>query len=161
MFENLFQFPFPFILIAILWIIISSMYFLIQKKNILSNYKQSDSKELKNINGTIITAKGFLRKSIQWCSFDILINQNSIFLFSKNFHILPSKVINLTFSHSNKANTKRPALLREFKISKNNIELIYYPHYLIGGERKIFLKNLTSEQFSILENTLKNSRRVY
>lgn len=161
MFESLFEFPFPFILIVILWISIYSLYFLIQKKNILSNYRQTDSKELKNISGTIITENGFLRKKIQWCSFDILINSNSIFLFSKNFHILPDRIINLVFSNSNKVNTKRSALLREFKISKNNIELIYYPHYLIGGQRKIYLKNLTDKQFSILENILNTKSKIH
>ena len=154
--------PLSFLIASISFTVFLGIYFLIRKKYILNHYKQPDSKELKSINGMIITERGFLRKNFQWCSFDMLINDNSIFLFPKAFYFIPSSIINLIFSNSKKENTKRPTLLREFKISRNNIELIYYPDYLITGKRRILLNNLKPEQFSLLEEILTHkSRRIY
>lgn len=162
MFDKFFSSPIPFITLVIAWTIISSIFFFIQKKKNISNFKQADSKELKNIDGIIITQKLFLNKT-EWYHFDVLINQNSIFVFPKYLYFIYGRTINLIFSDSNKKNTKRPMLLREYKIiNSNNIELVYYPSFLISRSRKIYLKNLSQEQISLLENTLNNkSRRRY
>lgn len=161
MFDNLFNFPLSFILLILIWFTITGLFFSFQKKNILSNYKQIDSKELKNINGTIILDSGSFQKNRQWRTFDLLINQNSIFLFPKSFFFIPGRTINLFFSNKDKKYTKNSSLLREYKIYENNIEFIDYPNYLIRN-RKIHLKNLTPDQISLLENSLQNkSRRMY
>jgi hypothetical protein len=155
-------FPYPFLIVGVVWIVVSFIFFSHQRKNIISNFKQADSKELKNIKGSVITDKGPLSKGIEWCSFDLLINENSIFLFEKSLYFIPSRNINLVFSNSDHKNTKKPTLLREFKINKNSVELVYYPSFLIARSRKIYLKNLNPEQILLLENALNNkSRRMY
>lgn len=155
-------FSYPFLIGGLLVIVVSVIFSSFQRKDIISNFKQADSKELKNIRGSIITDKGPLSRGIEWCSFDLLINQNSIFLFEKSLYFIPSRIVNLVFSNSDRKNTKKPTLLREFKINKNSVELVYYPSFLIARSRKIYLKNLSQEQISLLENTLNNkSRRRY
>ena len=151
-----------FIAASILSAILTGIFFSIQKKNIVSIYQQANSQELKNIYGTIITESGFLRKNIQFCRFDILINQHSIFIFPMNFYLIPSRPIHLIFSDSNKVQTRRSTLLREFRITRQNIELVFYPKYLITGNRKVYLKSLSQDQVLILESVLKDkSTRKY
>lgn len=162
MLDKFFSSPIYFITLIIIWTIISGLFFLFQKKNIISNFKQADSKELKNISGSIITDKGFLSRSIEWYSFDLLINQNSLFIFSKYLYFIPGRIISLRFSNYVNKNNKRSTLLRDFKINKNSVELVYYPSFLIARSRKIYLKNLNQKQIMLLENALNNkSRRMY
>lgn len=162
MFDKFFSSPIPFITLVIVLTIISSIFFFFQKKKNISNFKQVDSKELKNIDGIIITQRLFLNKT-EWCHFDVLINQNSIFIFPKYLYFIYGRTINLIFSNSDKKNTKRPILLREYKIiNSNNIELVYYPTFLFTRSQKVYLKNLNQEQILLLENSLNNkSRRMY
>lgn len=142
--------------------IIFGIYFFIQKKNIIKNYRQENSIELKNINGTIITDKGFLSWGIDFGTYDLLINDNSIFLFLKSFGFIPRRMTNLFFSNSNRKNTKRAVLLREYKIDRKSVKLVYYPDHMMNRSCQIILKNLSDEQLSILENTLDGkSRRMY
>ncbi|SEW47837.1 hypothetical protein SAMN05421841_3641 [Chryseobacterium wanjuense] len=151
-----------FLIASILLQTILGVFFFNQKKKIISEFKQTDSIELENINGVIITENGYFRKNFKWCKFDLMINQNSIFLFPKNFYFIPNRAINLLFSYSDKKNTKRPELLREFNIGKHSIELVYYRRFFLAEYKKIYLKNLNPEQLSILENSLNGkSRRFY
>lgn len=62
-----------------------SIYYFLEKNKILKICRHTNSIELKNISGTIFTNEGTFKKKYEWCSFDILINDNSIFLFSKGF----------------------------------------------------------------------------
>jgi predicted YcjX-like family ATPase len=95
-------------------------------------------------------------------TFDLLINDNSIFLFLKSFGFIPGRITNLFFSNSNRKNTKRGVLLREYKIDRKSVKLVYYPDHLMNRSRQIILKNLSEEQLSILEKTLEGkSRRFY
>jgi len=144
----------------VLFAIGKSIYYFIEKKTILENYKQVNSVEFKNISGTIFTDGGNKKRS-EWCNFDLLINENSIFLFAASFSFIPLKIINLLFSNKNRKNTRNPILLREYKIDHKNVVLIYYPDYMIGS-KKITLENLNHEQLLILENLLEGkSRRFY
>lgn len=155
-------FSYPFLLLGLTFLIVSSIVFSIQRKNIISKFKQADSKEFKNIRGSIVTNKGTLSRSVEWCSFDLLINQNSIFIFSKHLYFIPSRIIKLRFSNYGDKNTGNFTLLREYKISKNSVEFIYYPSFMIARSRKIYLKNLDQNQISLLENVLNNkSTRMY
>lgn len=154
MFTDLF---FYFFLASLVFAILSGIFFSIQKKKMITRYQQPNSKVVRSISGTIVTKNGFLRKKYEWCSFDILINANSIFLFPKTFYCIPTRFINLIFSNSDKRNTKRPTILREFYISKHSVELVSYPGYLINGERKIYLKNLNQEQIILFQNVLKKN----
>ncbi|WP_415326096.1 hypothetical protein [Chryseobacterium sp. MMS23-Vi53] len=145
----------------ILFFIISNIYFFIEKRKILANCKLENSIELKNISGTIFTDEG-RNKRLEWCTFKLLINENSIFLFSASFGFIPFKTTNLLFSNKNRKHTRKPTLLREYKIENNNIILIYYPDYLINRPKKITLEKLNPEQLSILEKSLEGkSRRFY
>jgi len=153
MFDNLFLYFFP---AAVVFAILSGIFFALQKKNVTANYKQFDSVELKNISGTIISDNGPLKKNFQWCSFDILINKNSVFIFPRNFYFIPTRLINLIYSNSDKKYTRRPLILRELKVAANSVEIIYYHRYAIMGKRKINLKNLNKEQISIFENIRRN-----
>jgi hypothetical protein len=158
MFNNIFAI---FIVGFILFAIATTIYFFIEKKKILETCKQINSIELKNISGTVFTNAG-RNKRFEWCSFNLLINENSIFLFIISFSFIPFRVTNLLFSNSHRKNTRKPTLLREYKIDKNSIELVYYPEYIVNGHKKITLKNLTSEQILIFENLLEGkSRRFY
>ncbi|SDQ12448.1 hypothetical protein SAMN05421664_0617 [Chryseobacterium soldanellicola] len=147
---------FDFFLASLLLTAIFGVYFSFQKKSFIKNYKQADTKILENINGMIITENGPLRKSFQWCSFDIMINQNSIFLFPKSFYFLPKRAIQLIYSNSDKKHSKFTTLLRQLNISKNNVELISNPNYLFAGTRKILLKELNNEQILIFEDIKKS-----
>lgn len=121
----------------------------------MAKYKQPDSKELKKISGKIVVEKGFLKKNIRWCSFDILLNQNSVFIFSRDFYCIPSRFINLIF-FSDKRNTKSPTVLREYSIYKNTVVLVSYPDFLANGKRTIYLQNLTPDQIKLFQEALKN-----
>ncbi|MCJ8155471.1 hypothetical protein MKJ01_17065 [Chryseobacterium sp. SSA4.19] len=152
---------FCFIIGFILFAIGKTIYFFIERKKILKTCKQINSIELKNINGTIFTDAG-RNKRFEWCLFNLLINDNSIFLFSLSLSFIPLKITNLLFSNSKRKNTRKTTLLREYKIDKNSVEFVYYPDYLVTGHKKITLKNLTSEQILIFENLLDGkSRRFY
>jgi hypothetical protein len=157
--DNIFLY---FIIVSILLAVGKSIYFLNEKKKILTNYKLPNSIELKNISGTIFTDKGFLSWGLEFGTFDLLINDNSIFLFMKSLGFIPSRITNLIFSNSNRKNIQKATLLRDYKIDHNNIQFIYYPEHLIGRSRKIILENLTQDQISLLENLLDGkSRRFY
>lgn len=136
--------------------IISGIFFFLQKNKIIEKYKEPNAPMLKNINGTIVIVnKGTLHynKRFQWCSFDILLNQNSMFLFPRSFYIIPRGCINLRFK-SDIRNTKRPTVLREFHISANSIELISYPDYMVNGKRTISLNDLNQEQILLFQKAL-------
>lgn len=157
--DNIF---FYFFIASIFSAILSGLFFYYQKKTIIKNHKKENSKELKNISGTIFTDKGFLSWGLEFGTFDLLINENSIFLFMKSLGFIPGRNTNLIFSNSNRKNTRKPTLLREYKIDTNNVQLVYYPEYLGGRSRKITLKNLNHEQISMFENLLEGkSRRFY
>lgn len=149
--DNLFLY---FFIAIILFHAIPGLFFLNHEKKLISIYKQEDSILLENISGTIITENGFLKKNYRWCKFDLMINKNSIFIFPRDLYFIPARVINLIFSYSDKENNpKRAELLRDFKIGRNTVELIYYPKILLARSQKIQLTNLTQEQISILENS--------
>ncbi|WP_294252278.1 hypothetical protein [uncultured Chryseobacterium sp.] len=154
---------FPLFFIALFAFAIGkTIYYFVEKNKIVETCKLADTVELKNISGTIFTNEGTFKKKYEWCSFDIMINTNSIFLFSKGFSVIPFRVINLLFSNSDRKNTRKPTLLREYKISSNQIKLVYYPEYLNARSRTITLHNLNTEQVSLFENLLEGkSRRFY
>jgi hypothetical protein len=134
--------------------LLSIIFFYFENKNIITNYKHSDSIEFKNINGKIITENGLLKKKIQWCRFHILVNRNSIFIFPKHFYFIPDRTVNLIFSNADRKYTKKPYVLRKFNLINNSAELIYYPNHIIGS-RKIQLQNLTLEQLSVFQEIKK------
>ncbi|KQT26004.1 hypothetical protein ASG22_04745 [Chryseobacterium sp. Leaf405] len=141
----------------VLFAIGKSIYYFIEKKTILENYKQVNSIEFKNIYGTIVTKSGMLRQRFEWCKFDILVNQNSVFLFTKNFYFIPSRLINLVYSTSNNKylkQTRKPKQVREFNVNKNNIEIVFMRDRLMFETSKLYLKNLTNEQIILLESVL-------
>lgn len=144
-----------FLLICFASAFLQAIFFYFQNKKIITKYKQPDSRELKKISGKIVVEKGFLKKSIRWCSFDILLNQNSVFLFPADFYFIPSRFINLTFN-SDKKNTKSPTVLRAFSFSRGTVILVSYPDFLVNGKRTIYLQNLTPEQIMLFQEALKN-----
>ncbi|PIF44638.1 hypothetical protein CLU96_1616 [Chryseobacterium sp. 52] len=144
-----------FFLAAIVFQLLLGIFFYVQNKKIIARFRNSDSREFKNISGKTVSDKGFLRRSFRWCSFNILINQNSVFLFPKDFYFIPGRFINLTFG-SNKENTKRPTGLREFSIHKDTVVLVSYPDFLVNGKRTIYLQNLNPEQIELFQKVLKN-----
>ncbi|WP_312901936.1 hypothetical protein [Chryseobacterium taichungense] len=149
-----------FVIAIFVFAIGKTIYYFIEKKKIFESCRQSNSIEIKNISGTIFIDGGN-RKRWEWCIFHLLINENSIFLFTVSFGLIPLKIINLLFSNKNRKNTRNPILLREYKIEKNNAVLVYYPDYMIGSKR-ITLNNLNQEQLLLLEKTLEGkSRRFY
>ncbi|KFF07801.1 hypothetical protein [Chryseobacterium luteum] len=150
--DNIFDYLF---LIFITFLGVSPIFFFVQNRKIIAKYKQPDSRELKNISGKIILENGFLRKKIHWCSFDVLMNQNSVFLFPADFYFIPRRFINLTFN-SDKKNTKSPTGLREFSFNRDNIVLVSYPDFLVNQKRTIYLQNLTPEQIMLFQEALKN-----
>ncbi|MDQ1101146.1 hypothetical protein QE442_003747 [Chryseobacterium sp. SORGH_AS1175] len=99
------------------------------------------------------------KKSIQWCSFTLLINRNSIFLFPKKLYFIPDRAVNLFYSNYDKKYTRHPMMLRKLTLSKNNVELVYYADS-ITGPRKIQLYNLTEEQLSIFQE-IKKRKNYY
>ncbi|AZA73631.1 hypothetical protein [Chryseobacterium indoltheticum] len=153
MFDSILSYFFPAIILSLM---ISVIYFFFEKRKIIKNYSVSNSKYLKNIRGLIISDGGYLQKKIQLCSFDLLINDNTIFIFPKSFYVIPMRKINLNFSNSDKKLTRSRILLREMKISNQSVDLISYPNYLQSKGRIIRLQNLTTEQISIFEEIKKN-----
>lgn len=146
-----------FLPLAIISIIVSTAFFTIKKYDIIKKYKQPNSKQLKNIKGLIIDSNGLLRQKIQWCSFEILINENSIFIFPRSLYFIPIRKINLIFSNSDRKFTMSPQILREIIINKYSIDFIYYPPFLLSGKRIIRLQNLNSEEIKIF-NELKTQK---
>lgn len=155
--------PFLFCIIAFILVPIAvSIYFSIEKNKILKHYKHTNSRELKNITGTTVTDKAFLNWNLEFNTFDLLINNNSIFLFVKSYGFIPKRITNLLFSRSDVNNTKNPTLLREYKIDNDSIQFVYYPRHLANRSRKVTLKYLKPDELSLLENLLKDkSRRFY
>ncbi|REC50670.1 hypothetical protein DRF62_18820 [Chryseobacterium piscium] len=153
MFDSILSYFFPAIILSL---IISVIYFFFEKRKIIENYTVSNSKHLKNINGLIISDSGSLKKKIQLCSFDLLINDNTIFIFPNSFYIIPMRKINLNFSNSDKKLTRSTILLRELMVNNQSVDLISYPNYLQSKGRIIRLQNLTNEQISIFEEIKKN-----
>ncbi|KAB1228397.1 hypothetical protein [Chryseobacterium viscerum] len=135
---------------------ISGVFFFIRNKKIIEKYKQPDAVELKNIRGTIVTvSKGGLSysKRFQWCSFEIFMNQNSIFLFPRDFYIIPRKCVNLRFG-SDRRNTRKPEVLREFHIYDTYVELILYPDWMPDTKRTISLNGLNQEEILLFRKLL-------
>lgn len=159
MLDNTFAY---FLTAVILFSAGKSIYYFIEKDKILKDCRALNSIEFKNITGALFTDEGTFKKKYEWCSFDLLINENSIFLFITGFSFIPFKVTNLLFSNSNKKNTRKPTLLREYKIDSGKIHLVYYPEHLLARSRTITLENLNAEQITIFENVLDGkSRRFY
>jgi len=140
-----------FLPLIVLYLIISTAFFTIKKYDIIKNYKQPNSHQIKNVTGLIIDSNGLLRQKAQWCNFEILINENSIFIFPRSFYIIPIRSINLIFSNSNRKFTRSPQILREIIINKYSVDFIYYPPFLVSGKRTIRLQNLNSEEIKIFE----------
>ena len=152
--DNIF---FYFIIAFFLFAIGKSIYHFIEKKKILANYKQLNSIEINNISGSIVTTSGMLRQRFEWFTFDILINQNSVFLFPKSFYFIPSRAINLVYSTANNKYTKqtrKPEQIREFNVSKDNLEIVFMRDYFMSQTSKLYLKNLTQEQIKLLDSVL-------
>jgi hypothetical protein len=149
--------PFFYLPLAgLAFFIISGVYFYIQKNKIIEKYRQPDAVVLKNIGGTITTiTKGGLKNSkrFQWCSFEIFMNQNSIFLFPKDFYIIPRKCVNLRFG-SDRRNTRKPEVLREFHIYDTYVELILYPDWMPDTKRTISLNGLNQEEILLFRKAL-------
>lgn len=97
-----------------------------------------------------------MKKKIQICSFDLLINDNTIFIFPKSFYVIPMRKINLNFLNSDKKLTRSTIVLREIKMNNQSIDLTSYPNYLQSKGRIIRLQNLTTEQISVFEEIKKN-----
>ncbi|SHF25230.1 hypothetical protein [Chryseobacterium vrystaatense] len=144
-----------FLLISIASLVIFGVFSYFQNNRIITKYTQPDSIELKKISGKIVVESGFLRKSFRFCTFHILLNQNSVFLFPADFYFIPSRFINLTFN-SDKRNTKSPTVLREFSFSNNSVVLVSYPNFLANRKRTIYLQNLTADQINLFQQALKN-----
>lgn len=153
MLENLLSYLFP---AAILIMLISALFYFIEKNKIITKYKKDNSEHLKNIRGLIISDRGQLKKSIQHCSFDILINPDIIFIFPKSYYIIPLRKIILNFSNSDKKLISSTILLREMIIYKNSVDLISYPKHLLSKGRIIRLKNLSQEQILFFEDIKQN-----
>jgi len=150
---------FPFFIAAlILFPIVFGIYLSIQRQKILT----TNSRELKNIYGSTVTDKGFLSWNLEFNTFDVLINDNSIFLFVKVYGFIPIRITNLLFSRSDVNNTKKPTLLREYKINHDSIQFVYYPNHLMNRSRKVTLQKLRPDEVSMFENVLiGKSRRSY
>ncbi|RQO42659.1 hypothetical protein DBR39_01940 [Chryseobacterium sp. KBW03] len=147
---------FYLLLAAMGFYIISGIFFYIKKNKIIEKYRQPDAAVLKNIRGTITTvSKGGLKNStrFQWCSFEIFMNQNSIFLFPKDFYIIPRKCVNLRFG-SDRRNTRKPEVLREFHIYDTYVELILYPDWMPDTKRTISLNGLNQEEILLFRKAL-------
>lgn len=149
--------PFFYVFLGIpVFFIVSGIFFFIQKNKIIEKYRQPDAVMFKNIIGTMDTvSKSLLQynQNFQGYSFDILLNQNSMFLFPRNFYMIPRGCINLRFK-SDAKNTKNPTVLREFHIKANSVELIYYPDYMINTKRTISLNGLNEEQILLFQKAL-------
>ncbi|MEJ5105018.1 hypothetical protein [Chryseobacterium sp. MYb328] len=148
---------FSYLFLAVpLFFVGSGVFFYFQKSKIIEKYKQADGVMIKNISGTMITvSKAGLqyKKNFQWCSFDILMNPNSMFLFPRSYSVLPLSCINLRFK-MDRSNTKNPGVLREFTINEKFVELIYYPDHILNAKRTISLNNLSQAQILLFEKAL-------
>lgn len=153
MFDSIFSYFIPLIILSL---IISVVFFYFEKRKIIKNYTVTSSIQLKNINGLIILDGGSLRNHMNFCSFDLLINDNSIFIFPKNFHIIPMRKISLCFSNSDKKLLRSTILLREIIVNKHSVDLVSYPNYLNSKSRIIRLKSLTNEQILVFKEIKKN-----
>lgn len=153
MLENLLPYFLP---AAILIMLISAVFYFIEKNKIITKYKHENSKYLKNISGLTISDLGQLKKSIQFCSFDILINPDTLFIFPKSFYVIPFRKIILNFSNSDKKLTPSTILLREMIVNKNSVDLISYPKHLLSKGRIIRLKKLSQEEILIFEEIKTN-----
>lgn len=153
MFDSIFSYFIPAVILSL---IVSVVYFFFEKRKIIENYTESNSKQLKNITGLIILDGGSLKKRIQFCNFDLLINESTIFIFPRSFYFIPMRKINLNFSNSSKKLTNSTILLREMIVNNQSVDLISYPNYLQSKGRIIRLQNLTNEQISIFEEIKKN-----
>ncbi|KIC64786.1 hypothetical protein [Chryseobacterium taiwanense] len=153
----------PFFIAAlILFPIALGIYFSIEKQKILTRCKLTNSRELQNIYGTTVTDKGFLNWNLEFNTFDVLINDNSIFLFVKAYGFIPIRITNLLFSRSDVNHTKKPTLLREYKINHDSVQFVYYPRHLMNRSRKVTLQKLRPDEVSMFENLLNGkSRRSY
>lgn len=151
-----------FIATLILFPIALGIYFSIEKQKILTRCKLTNSRELKNIYGTTVTDKGFLNWNLEFNTFDVLINDNSIFLFVKVYGFIPIRITNLLFSRSDVNHPKKPTLLREYKINHDSIQFVYYPRHLMNRSRKVTLQKLRPDEVSMFENVLNGkSKRSY
>ncbi|SFN23016.1 hypothetical protein SAMN05421594_1664 [Chryseobacterium oleae] len=150
--DHIFDYLLPFFIAAP---VIFGIFCYFQNKKIITKYRQPDSGELKNISGKIVVESGSLRKNFRFCTFQILLNQNSVFLFPTDFYFIPSRFINLNFN-SDKRNTKSPTGLREFSFSNDSVILISYPDFLVNKKRTIYLQNLTPDQIKLFQEALKN-----
>lgn len=154
--------PFIFFIVGMITVPIGiSIYFSIEKHKILTTCKLPSSRELKNIIGTTVRDKGPLNWNLELNTFDLLINDNSIFLFVKSYGFIPQRITNLLFSRSDVKNTRKPTLLIEYKIDHNSIQFVYYTKHLMNQSRKITLKNLKPDEISMLENLLNGKSRRY
>ncbi|MCX8533167.1 hypothetical protein OEA66_12475 [Chryseobacterium sp. KC 927] len=97
-----------------------------------------------------------MSKKILSFNFDLLINDNTIFIFPKSFYFIPIRKINLNFSNSSKKLTRSTLLLREMIMNNHSVDLVSYPNYLHSKGHIIRLQNLTNEQISIFEEIKKN-----
>ncbi len=148
-----------FFSILFIFKIFSGIFFSLQKKQILNHYKHSDSKEINNIFGKIIIERRFLRKNIQWCSYTLLVNRNSLFIFPKDFYFIPSRSINIIFSNSDTKFTRHPIMLRKITLSKNSVELICCLD-AIRGSKRIQIQNLNKEEVSVF-NEIRNNNNYH
>ncbi|SHF36428.1 hypothetical protein [Chryseobacterium sp. OV279] len=150
--DHIFDYVLPVFVAAL---VIFRIFCYLQNKKIITKYRQPSSSELKNISGKIVVESGFLRKNFRYCTFHILLNQNSVFLFPTDFYFIHSRFINLTFN-SDKRNTKNPTGLREFSFSNDSVVLISYPDFLVNRKRTIYLQHLTPDQIKLFQEALKN-----
>lgn len=146
--DYLLKYFFP---LGIFFLIISTIYFTVKKHSTIKHYKNSTSKRIKNITGLITDYNGFLSRKVQWCRFEILINENSIFIFPQSLYFIPIRSINLIFSNSERKYIKSSQILREVIINNHSVSLIYYPPFLISGKRIIKLENLKFDEIKIFE----------
>lgn len=149
MFDYLLTYFVPIMLISIFS---STLYFIFEKNTIIKHYKKPTSKRIKNIIGLITDYNGFLSRKVQWCRFEILINENSIFIFPQSLYFIPIRSINLIFSNSERKYIKSSQILREVIINNHSVSLIYYPPFLISGKRIIELENLKFDEIKIFED---------
>lgn len=90
-----------FAIAIIVFAIVKTIYYFIEKRKIFESCRQVNSFEIRKLSGSILI-DGTYRKRWEWCTFDLLINENSIFLFTAGFSLVPLKIINLLFSNKDK-----------------------------------------------------------
>lgn len=82
MFDSIFSYFIPAVILSL---IVSIVYFFFEKRKIIENYTESNSKQLKNITGLIILDGGSLKKRVQFCNFDLLIMRVTYLFFLEVF----------------------------------------------------------------------------